>query len=156
MRAPQKEKMIVIKSKNSGFCFGVKRAINAAYSLKGNNNYILGEIIHNEIVNEKLKNAGIKTITSLDEENLSCGDTLLIRTHGEPEETFNIAAEKKLNVIDCTCPFVKDIQKIVKNHSDNGYKIVIIGNPNHPEVKGINGWSGNGALITENADDISA
>ena len=156
MQAPQKEKMIVIKSKNSGFCFGVKRAINAAYSLKGNNNYILGEIIHNEIVNEKLKNAGIKTITSLDEENLSCGDTLLIRTHGEPEETFNIAAEKKLNVIDCTCPFVKDIQKIVKNHSDNGYKIVIIGNPNHPEVKGINGWCGNGALITENADDISA
>ena len=61
----------------------------------------------------------------------------MIRTHGEPESTFNLAKSLGLNIIDCTCPFVRDIQQIVKKHYLNGYKIAVIGNANHPEVKGM-------------------
>lgn len=146
--------MLVYHGKHSGFCFGVQRAINTASCLSGENNYILGEIIHNEKVNNDLKTRGIITVDSLDDERLKCGDTILIRTHGEGKKTFDLAKGKGLNVIDCTCPFVEEIHKIVKEHYKNGYQIVIIGNSNHPEVKGINGWCDNSALIFEDEFDI--
>lgn len=146
--------MLLIKSKNSGFCFGVKRAVAAAESLKGDNNYVLGEIIHNEQVTERLKRAGVKTIDDLDDVNLSEKDTLLIRTHGEPKSTFDKAKELGVNIIDCTCPFVRETQKIVEKHYAEGFAIAIIGNPEHPEVKGINGWCEGTALITENVEDL--
>ena len=147
--------MIIIKGKNSGFCFGVKRAVNEANKLEGNNSFILGEIIHNEIVNAKLKDKGLNIINDLDEVVFKAGDRLLIRTHGEPKDTFLRASNLGLDVIDCTCPFVKDIQKIVSKHYDLGYKIVIIGKDNHPEVIGINGWCNNSALISEDPIEIS-
>ncbi len=132
----------------------MQRAVSAAEKLKGKNNYILGEIIHNERVNEKLRNAGIVTINNLDEVNLKPGDTLLIRTHGEPKSTFEKLKNSGVNIIDCTCPFVDDIHKIVEKHYENGYKIIIVGDKNHAEVRGINGWCENSALITENFDDV--
>ena len=108
--------MKIIKSKHGGFCFGVKRAVDQALMLSGQNNYVLGEIIHNEFVINKLKSCGVKTIDSIDNHPLKKGDTLLIRTHGEPLKTFERANQLGLNVIDCTCPFVKEIQKIVKKY----------------------------------------
>ncbi len=147
--------MQVLIGKHSGFCFGVKRAVEQAVQLKGENNYVLGEIIHNESINEKLRKAGIITLSSFNDKELKSGDTLLIRTHGEPKVTFDKAKEIGLKVIDCTCPFVKDIQKIVEEHYAKGYKIAIIGNGEHPEIKGINGWCDNTAIITESADDLS-
>ncbi len=146
--------MHIYKCENNGFCFGVSRAIKEAEKLKGDNIYILGEIIHNESVIKKLKDAGIKTINSLDDVNFKGGETLLIRTHGEPKETFDRAKELKLNVIDCTCPFVRQIQDIVKKHYDLGYKIAIIGDAKHPEVIGINGWCENSAVITEKREQL--
>ena len=83
--------MLVVKGKYSGFCFGVKRAVDEAEKLSGKNNYILGEIIHNERVIESLKKKGIKTINSLDEVEFDVKDKLLIRTHGESKETFEKA-----------------------------------------------------------------
>lgn len=148
--------MIILKGKNAGFCFGVKRAVSEAEKLKGNNNYVLGEIIHNEEVNEKLSSNGVKVINSLDEVSFLEGDTLLIRTHGEPKKTFDEIKDKGVNVIDCTCPFVKEIHNIVEKHYRNGFKIVIIGNENHPEVKGINGWCNDDALITEDLEELNA
>ena len=145
----------VIRGKHSGFCFGVKRAIDEAEKLTGANNYVLGEIIHNEKVIEDLKNRGIITINSLDDVELSSCDTLLIRTHGEPKTTFEKAEKLGVKVIDCTCPFVKDIQKIVSKHYNDGYQIAIIGNAKHPEVIGINGWCDNSAVITESAEELS-
>lgn len=144
--------MIILKGKHCGFCFGVSRAVSAAESLSGKGNFVLGEIIHNEEVNERLAARGVIKIDDIDDPRLKNGDTLLIRTHGEPEETFIKAKERGVNVIDCTCPFVKDIQRIVKKHYSEGYKIVIIGNPVHPEIKGINGWCGNSAFVTESGD----
>lgn len=148
--------MILLKGKHSGFCFGVKRAVEEAFSLSGEGNFVLGEIIHNEIVNEKLKTAGVITVTNLDDERLKNGDTLLIRTHGEPKSTFIKAENMGLNVIDCTCPFVKEIQKIVEKHYNDGYTIVIVGDKDHPEVKGINGWCENSAIIVNSLDELNA
>lgn len=148
--------MILIKGKNSGFCFGVERAVKEALKLDGNNNYVLGEIIHNEEVNEKLCSKGVKVIDNPIEVTFSKGDNLLIRTHGEPKSTFDLLEQMGVNVIDCTCPFVKEIHKIVQKHHTEGFKIVIIGNKDHPEVKGINGWCDNTALITENVEDLNA
>ncbi len=146
--------MIIFTGKHSGFCFGVKRAINEAEKLSGTGNFILGEIIHNESVNEKLKKNGVITVENLESEMLNIGDTLLIRTHGEPESTFIKAKEKGLNVIDCTCPFVKEIQKIVKEHYEKGYEIAIIGKKSHPEIIGINGWCKNTAHVCESAEEL--
>ena len=148
--------MIVYKGKHGGFCFGVSRAVKAAEKLNGNGNYILGEIIHNESVTDKLNRAGIVTINSLDEVSFDGGETLLIRTHGEPKITFEKAKELNLNIIDCTCPFVKDIQNIVEKHYNDGYKIAIIGKEGHPEIKGINGWCNNTAIITESVEELSS
>ncbi len=147
--------MKVLTGKHGGFCFGVKRAVEQAEKLHGDGNYVLGEIIHNESVIEKLTLSGVKTISSLDGLDFNKGDNLLIRTHGEPESTFNLAKSLGLNIIDCTCPFVRDIQQIVKKHYLNGYKIAVIGNANHPEVKGINGWCNNIAIITEDFNELS-
>lgn len=147
--------MRVFKGKNCGFCFGVKRAVSQAEALNGEGNYVLGEIIHNESVNDRLKKAGIVTIDGISDERLKSGDTVLIRTHGEPEDTFIKAKEKGLKVIDCTCPFVKEIHNIVKAKYAKGYKIAIIGNAGHPEIKGINGWCENTATIVSDAESLN-
>nr|MBO4517766.1 4-hydroxy-3-methylbut-2-enyl diphosphate reductase [Clostridia bacterium] len=146
--------MIVIKGKNSGFCFGVKRAVETAFSLKEGKRFVLGEIIHNESVNKQLADAGVKIISSVDDEEIKRGDTVLIRTHGEPETTFVRLKEKGVKVVDCTCPFVNEIHSIVKKHYEQGYAIAIIGNKNHPEIVGINGWCKNSAVICENTRDL--
>ncbi len=149
--------MIVLKGINSGFCFGVERAINNALKLANSSSriFVLGEIIHNETVNSKLKEQGIVTINSLDDIEFRADDTVLIRTHGEPESTFNRLKDLGVKIVDATCPFVKNIQKIVKEHYDKDYKIIIIGNPEHPEIIGINGWCDNTAVISDNPEYIS-
>ena len=146
--------MKVIIGKNSGFCFGVKRAVDEAFSLKGERKFVLGEIIHNESVISKLSERGIITIDSLDDQRLKRDDVLLIRTHGESKSVFDKAKNLGLKVVDCTCPFVKDIQNKVHEHYNKGYQIIIIGNQSHPEIKGINGWCDNSAIITENGENL--
>ena len=147
--------MKILVAKNSGFCFGVKRAVDAAFSI--DEGFVLGEIIHNESVNEKLTSKGVVTINSLDDiPKNNAKKTLLIRTHGEPEITYKKAEELGLDVIDGTCPFVKNIQDIVRKHYSNGYKIAVIGNPEHPEIIGINGWCDNSAIITEDPAVLSS
>ena len=148
--------MLVIKGKNNGFCFGVKRAIKNAFSLKGERRFVLGEIIHNEEVNEKLKKSGVEVVDSPSDERLKSGDTVLIRTHGEPKQTFEILKDKGVNVIDCTCPFVKEIHSIVEKKHSEGYAIAIIGNENHPEIIGINGWCDNSAYICKSEQDLES
>ena len=146
--------MILIRGAHSGFCFGVKRALETANSLVGKNIYVLGEIIHNEKVNDDLKKRGIVTVDSLSDTRLKAGDTVLIRTHGEPLSTYETAELSGLNIVDCTCPFVEEIHKKVKKFHELGYKIVIIGNKDHPEITGINGWCDNSAVITDDGSGL--
>lgn len=146
--------MEIIRGKQCGFCFGVERALKVVDSLTGNNTYILGEIIHNECVNAKIKSSGVNIIDYSMIDNLKSGDTLVIRTHGEPKKTFDKLSQLGVNVIDCTCPFVKEIQKIVNQKYNEGYKILIIGNSAHPEVVGINGWCNDSAVISSDGKEL--
>ena len=133
-------------SKYAGFCPGVKRAVDAAIELSDKNVYILGEIIHNKSVLKDLENKGVKTVYSVDDIS---GGTVIIRSHGEGKETFEKLKNKGVEVVDMTCPFVKKIHDIVEKYHNLGYKIIIVGQKNHPEVTGINGWCDNSAFITD-------
>lgn len=139
----------------SGFCFGVTKAINTAFDEINRNrnkaNYSLGPLIHNPQVVKSLEDEGVRIIEDLND--IKEGN-VIIRSHGVPEEIYRIAEEKQLNVIDTTCPFVRRIQKIVKEYCDKDFQIAIIGNPHHPEVIGINGWCYNRAVIIQEPGDI--
>ncbi len=142
--------MKVVIARNSGFCVGVKKAVDTALAVAKNGVYVLGEIIHNESVLEKLKNLGVKTIESIDEVEKG---TLIIRSHGVSKGILEKLNKKKgVEVINCTCPFVEKTQKIVNEHYLKGFQIVIVGKADHPEVVGINGWCDNTAVVLDSED----
>ena len=136
-----KDTMVVAKT--AGFCFGVKRAVNTVYEQieSGDKNiYTYGPIIHNEEVVNDLANKGVKVIES-EQDILKLNEgTVIIRSHGVEKRIYDIIEEKKLKLIDATCPFVKKIHNIVHEKGMEGYEIIIIGNEKHPEVEGIKGW----------------
>lgn len=144
--------MSVILAKNVGFCVGVKRAVDTAFEIGGKNVCILGEIIHNESVLEKLSSKGVVTVNSVDEIDCSLFDTVIIRSHGVGKDILNQLEQKKLNIVNLTCPFVIKTQKIVEEYYNKGYQIVIIGKSSHPEVIGINGWCDYKAIIINDED----
>ena len=141
----------VVIGKYAGFCFGVKRAVETANNLANENICILGKLIHNDEVIKELESKGVKTIDKIED---AIQKKVLIRTHGEGKQVFDKAKDLGLELIDCTCPFVKDIQEKAVKYYSLGYKIVIVGKDDHPEVIGINGWIDNSALITENPNDL--
>lgn len=146
---------MVILAKSAGFCFGVKRAVDYAYSRVDKGNiFTYGPIIHNKQVTGELEKHGIKVIESLDE--VRSGE-VIIRSHGVPPEIYEALEAKKFEFTDCTCPFVKKIHKIVKkSFKDEQRSIIIIGNGVHPEVVGINGWCDNTAVIVNSVDEAKA
>lgn len=137
--------MDVIIAKNSGFCRGVQRAVDTAMSVSAQNTYVLGEIIHNSYVVDQIKARGITTVDSLDE--VLDGATVIFRSHGVPEDYYKLCGQRGIKVIDCTCGFVRNTQKIVKEQSALGKFIVIVGEATHPEVIGLQGWCANSALV---------
>ncbi len=146
--------MKVIVANHSGFCFGVEKAISAAFNeldSNSNNIYTLGPLIHNKQVIDKLNEDGIRVIEDINE---GVDGTVIIRSHGIPKRIYDVANDKNIFLIDATCPFVRKIQSIVKEYKEMGYDIVIIGNPDHPEVIGINGWCDDTAYVIKTEDDI--
>ncbi len=140
---------------NCGFCFGVKRAVETVYEKlnTGRPIYTYGPIVHNESVVDDLKGRGVKVIEGEDELiSLDPAEDaiLVIRAHGIPKRVYGIAEKKGLEVLDLTCPFVHKIHTIVSEESAKGKKILIVGNPKHPEVEGIVGWcSGENHVIDD-------
>ena len=141
--------MKVYIAKNSGFCVGVKRAVDEAKRTYGANVAILGEIIHNETVIDEIAKLGTKTVNDLSEVT---GDTLIIRSHGVGKNIFREAEKRGLKIINCTCPFVMKTQKIVEEYSEKGYRVIITGERSHPEVIGLVGWCKNGIADVINDD----
>ena len=141
--------MEIVIGKYNGFCAGVKRAVDTAEKIGKTGVYVLGELIHNVSVVERIEKLGVKKIES--ENDIDSG-IVLIRSHGAPEKVINAFIKKGIEVIDCTCPFVKKIHKIVSEHSEKGYKIIIVGEKTHPEVIGIAGWSKTEPLVFEKFD----
>ncbi|UCC30573.1 MAG: 4-hydroxy-3-methylbut-2-enyl diphosphate reductase [Phycisphaerales bacterium] len=134
-----------------GFCFGVEDAIElaeAAVEEHGPGRVVaLGPVIHNEQVVNKLEEAGLDQ--SGDLETIDPSKSVLIRSHGAPPETFQRAAERGLRIVDATCELVKRAQNVVKQLHEEGYHVVMIGNPDHPEVRGVIGYAPNVTVIDE-------
>lgn len=141
---------------SAGFCFGVKRAVDTALHIKekcNNEIYTLGPLIHNNDVVDFLKENLIFPIEIESIASLKENDTIIIRSHGVSEKTLNILKKNNLNIIDATCPYVENIHKKVKKYYDLGYSIIIVGDKNHPEVIGINGWCNDSAVILKSGTE---
>lgn len=143
-------------AKSAGFCFGVKRAVDMVYeeAEKGGEIYTYGPIIHNEEVVNDLEKKGVRVINNEDEIDDIYNGTVIIRSHGVSKRVYDKMTSKGLNVIDATCPFVKKIHNIVKEHTETDDIIIIIGNRNHPEVEGIRGWAECETYVVENEQEI--
>ncbi len=144
---------------NSGFCFGVKRAIDKTLEVSNNGSSrvaTLGYIIHNTQAVRKLKDFGVKIIEDpQDFENQLNGVThVIIRTHGVKKEITEKLKQKMINFFDATCPFVIRSQRIVEKFSDLGYDIVIFGNPDHPEVVGVISYAKGRVYVVQNPQDV--
>lgn len=146
--------MEVIRAKSAGFCFGVKRAVEKVYEQigKGRKIYTFGPIIHNEEVVRDLEARGVSVIERIEELKALDEGMVVIRSHGVSKEVYDLLEKKGLECVDATCPFVKRIHDIVEKESGQGKKIVIIGNPGHPEVEGIKGWSSGETEIIESVE----
>lgn len=137
--------MKVLIAEHSGFCEGVTRAYTI--SKKYQNVYMLGNLVHNSKVVEDLKQQGHKVVKSISE--IPDGATVFISAHGVAPQVYSEAKDKGLRVIDTTCSWVKRAQKLASEAVRSGYQLIIIGDKNHPEVKGIMGWSvGRGIVVS--------
>jgi 4-hydroxy-3-methylbut-2-enyl diphosphate reductase len=146
----------LILAEHAGFCFGVKRALNL---LEGALNqkkpiYTLGPLIHNPQVVEYFKKRGVKVVENLSQINKQ-NAVIVFRTHGVSPEIFSEARERGLSIIDATCPFVKRVQKKARQLLRQGYQVIIVGDPLHPEVQAINSWCENKAKIVNNQADLN-
>ncbi len=149
----------ILTAANSGFCFGVKQAIEKteeeirrkAESSSPGRIYTWGPLIHNKTVTDGLKEKGVSILDSL--ENVKPEDVIIVRSHGETKEFFEKARARNCKIIDATCPFVKKIQQLAENAHRKGKQVVIVGDRLHPEVKGINGWCDNSAITVNSVED---
>ena len=151
--------MNLIKAKTAGFCFGVKRAVDTVYeqvdSCKGKI-YTYGPIIHNEEVVKDMENKGVVVLRSEEELDSLSEGTVIIRSHGVEKRIYDKMSARGIRIVDATCPFVKKIHDIVSRESATGAHIVIIGNPEHPEVQGIRGWAGDRVTVIQDAESAES
>lgn len=155
-------KKIIKKANLAGFCYGVKRAIDLTTKIKQDNPqknvYIFGELIHNNQVIENLKNLGIKVIYDIDEIIEPANSICVIRTHGATPEDINRIKAKGCEILDATCVDVKKVQEKAKSLIQEGYKLIIIGKNNHPEVIGIKAHAEENqpekAIVISSVDEI--
>jgi (E)-4-hydroxy-3-methyl-but-2-enyl pyrophosphate reductase len=148
--------MEVLKTDHPGFCFGVRRAINIVLLEKEKTEgsiYTIGPIIHNPQMVEVLKHRGIIPVDNIS--GIKDG-TVVFRTHGIKEEEEEDIKLKGLKTIDATCPFVKRVRKKALFLKKNGYKVVIIGDKNHPEVKSVLSYLHNDGIVLQKPTPITA
>lgn len=152
--------MYVEIDQNSGFCFGVVRAISRAESALealGGEVYSLGDIVHNRMEVQRLESLGLRTVTHEDMESLS-GRDLFVRAHGEPPTTFRRAEELGIRVIDATCPVVAQLQRKVvaayEKMKGVGGQVVILGKRGHAEVVGLTGQVNDQVIVIESEEDL--
>lgn len=153
--------MRIVIDDNSGFCFGVVRAIGEAEASLGRCGevYSLGDIVHNRVEVQRLETLGLRSVTHDDMESLA-GRTLLIRAHGEPPRTYHRAEELGIAVIDATCPVVARLQRRVREAyaymSSVGGRVVLLGKRGHAEVIGLTGQVNDDVTVVEGIADIEA
>ena len=145
----------------SGFCFGVKRAIEQAESLleEGRGLYCLGDIVHNTAEMERLRERGLTSVTREEIGKLK-GGAVLFRAHGEPPSSYRLVRDNELTLTDATCPIVLKLQERIKKawerQKGGRGQVVIFGNPDHPETIGLQGTTNGEAIIVSGPGDLSA
>jgi 4-hydroxy-3-methylbut-2-en-1-yl diphosphate reductase len=151
--------MLVEVDSNSGFCFGVKNAVEIAEEalLNGEKVYSLGQIVHNDIEVERLAALGLISIDH-DEFHQLKNEKVLIRAHGEPPETYDIARKNNITIIEATCPIVKKLQSRIRDtwqkaKEKNG-QVIIYGKPGHAEVIGLLGQTDNEAILVSKKEEL--
>jgi 4-hydroxy-3-methylbut-2-enyl diphosphate reductase len=139
-------------ARRTGFCYGVREAIDYARlaAAQGKRTHTLGQVVHNEGVISRLQTEGIKSVDTLDDVNQ--GAAVVIRAHGVTPEVMSRAEQKGLEVIDGTCTWVLQEQKELQKLVDDGYTIVLLGTPNHPEVVGLLGFAPDAIVVDEEED----
>lgn len=147
--------MKVTVDQQSGFCWGVVRTIDIAEGELSNSDelFSIGSIIHNPIEVERLAKEGLKTVAHDDLKDLK-GKKVLIRAHGEPPSTYELAKRYGVEIIDATCPVVTKVQERIRKFYDNGYQIVIFGKRDHAEVVGLVGHTENAAVVIKSVNEI--
>ena len=140
---------------HAGFCMGVSRAVEKAEAMArdGIPSCTLGELIHNPEVIRRLAERGLEPIRKPEE---ASGRRVLIRSHGVSPQVLEQLKASGDQVLDLTCPFVDKLHRIVEEDSAKGYEIVIVGSPDHPEVRGIMGWSSVPVTVIENAEQAES
>ena len=152
--------MRVVIDDNSGFCFGVVRAIGDAESALQSRDivYCLGDIVHNRVEVQRLENMGLRTISHDDIDSLK-GETLLIRAHGEPPRTYERAKALGIDIVDATCPVVARLQRCVRDAyaqmAEVNGRVVLLGKRGHAEVIGLTGQADDDVVVVENEADLN-
>ena len=144
-------------AKTAGFFFGVKRAVEQVYEqIKKAEKpvFTYGPIIHNREVVRDLEEKGVCVLNSEEELAALTEGIVIIRSHGAGKSVYDILKKNGITVVDATCPFVKKIHRIVQEQEATGRQVIIIGDPKHPEVQGICGWSGGGIRVVQNASEL--
>jgi 4-hydroxy-3-methylbut-2-enyl diphosphate reductase len=147
----------VIVADNAGFCFGVKRAIkmaNDTMDVVGSRVKSLGSLIHNPQVVNSFRERGLEVVADLDD--VDPDDTVIIRSHGVGPEMKQSATERGLKIVDTTCPFVTKAQQYAARLITDGYKVVMIGDKNHPEVIGVVAHTQNQAIVLDSIAEAEA
>ncbi len=139
-------------ARRTGFCYGVREAIDAARisAAEGKATHTLGQVVHNEGVIAQLRAQGIRSVHDLDE--VETGTAVVIRAHGVTPEVMSAAEQRGLEVIDGTCSWVTQEQKELARLVEEGYTVVLLGTPNHPEVVGLLGFAPDAILVDEEED----
>jgi len=139
-------------ARRTGFCYGVREAIDAARisAAEGKRTHTLGQVVHNEGVNAKLRDEGVVPVKELDE--VEDGSAVVIRAHGVTPEVMSAATDRELDVIDGTCSWVTQEQKELAALVEEGYTVVLLGTPNHPEVVGLLGFAPDAIVVDEEED----
>ena len=142
----------VIIAKEVGFCFGVKRAINLTKQALSERSdvFILGDLVHNKRVTDELEGKGLRKVEDYQDEK----GTMVIRAHGLPKAKIQEAKDQGLEVVDATCPIVLRAQEAAQTLERDGYQVVIIGDRNHAEIKGILGALEQPALVVDNIEEL--
>ncbi len=146
--------MNVVLSSEIGFCFGVKRAVKMTEDLLSEvgKAYVVGSLIHNPLEMKRLSKKGLISVSSVEE--IPPRSAVIIRSHGIPKEDKEKLLEMGGRVVDATCPFVRKVQDIAKDLVKDGYRLLIYGDPKHPEIKGILSHLGEEALVIHKEEDL--
>lgn len=145
----------VVIAKEAGYCYGVERAIKIVEEALAENEkvYSLGPIIHNPQVVKELSEKGLITVE--DTENIPDGATVIIRSHGVPPLIIDKLKSRNAKIIDATCPFVRRAQLFARKLHGEGYDVLVIGEPEHPEVIGILGYVGKNAKVASSQEEVA-